>query len=71
MLTAANHFGHRENSGIVVDLFWSRGDLFEFRVGVKDQRDGNRFILYPSSGREAIQDFYHPFSAATASRSIR
>ena len=33
MLTAANHFGHRETDGIVVDLFWNRRNLKDdFRV---------------------------------------
>ena len=72
MLTAANHFGHRENSGIVVDLFWNHADRGDgFRVEVKNQREGARFVLYPTTGREAIQAFYHPFSASTASRSSR
>jgi hypothetical protein len=67
VLTAANHFGHRESDGIVVDLFWNRGDLGdEFRVKVEDRREGARFFLYPMTGREAIHAFYHPFSAATA-----
>ncbi len=54
MASVANHFGHRESDGIVVDLFWDRGELeHEFRVE-----------LHPRTGREAIQAFYHPFSAA-------
>jgi hypothetical protein len=24
-MTTADHFGHRENNGVVVDLFWNRG----------------------------------------------
>jgi hypothetical protein len=65
MSTADNHFGHRESDGIVVDLFWDRGSLDdEFRVEVEDRREGTRFVLYPTTGREAIQAFYHPFSAA-------
>ena len=72
MPTAADHFGHRENSGIVVDLFWNRGDLEdEFRVEVEDQREGAHFVLYPTTGRDAIRAFYHPLSAATSSRSSR
>jgi hypothetical protein len=64
MPTASDHFGHRESGGIVVDLFWDRGDLDdEFRVVVEDRRGGARFVLYPTTGREAIQAFYHPFSA--------
>jgi hypothetical protein len=47
----------------LVDLFWDRRDLHdEFRVEVKDRRDGTRFVLYPATGREAIQAFHHPFS---------
>jgi hypothetical protein len=65
MLVAPNHFGHRESDGIVVDLFWNRGDREgEFRVEVEDRRRRARFTLYPTTGREAIQAFYHPFAAA-------
>jgi hypothetical protein len=64
---AAIHFGHREAGGVVVDLFWDRGNLEnEFRVEVEDRRDGARFVLYPRTGREAIQAFRHPFGAARA-----
>jgi hypothetical protein len=63
MLTTASHFGHRESDGIVVDLFWTRGELEdEFRVEVEDRREEARFVLYPTTGREAIQAFHHPFS---------
>jgi hypothetical protein len=69
MLTAANHFGHRDADGIVVDLFWNRRNLKdEFRVQVEDRRDGTCFVLHPLTGREAIQAFYHPFAAARAAR---
>jgi hypothetical protein len=65
VLAAADHFGHRESGGIVVDLFWnSRSLRNEFRVEVEDEREGTRFVLHPRTGREAIQAFYHPFSAA-------
>ena len=67
MLTAADHFGHRESDGIVVDLYWNRGELEdEFRVEVVDEHERARFVLYPTTGREAIQAFHHPFSAARA-----
>ncbi|HET8874232.1 MAG TPA: hypothetical protein VFM83_11155 [Gaiellaceae bacterium] len=67
VLNAANHFGHRETDGIVVDLFWNRSYLKdEFRVQVEDRREGTRFVLHPLTGREAIQAFYHPFAAARA-----
>jgi hypothetical protein len=67
MTGAATHFGHREAGGVVVDLFWDRGNLeHEFRVEVEDRRDGARFVLYPQTGREAIQAFRHPFGAAQA-----
>ncbi len=63
--TAADHFGHRESDGVVVDLFWDRGRLEdEFRVEVEDRREGTRFVLHPITGTEAIQAFHHPFSAA-------
>jgi hypothetical protein len=67
MSTAANHFGHRESDGIVVDLFWDRRELEdEFRVEVVDRRNGARFVLHPTTGREAVQVFHHPFSAPRA-----
>jgi hypothetical protein len=67
VVTAAHHFAHRETGGIVVDLFWNRGDSEdEFRVEVEDRREGVRFVLRPATGRDAIQAFYHPFAAAVA-----
>ncbi len=66
-MSSANHFGHRENDGIVVDLFWDRGEFAEeFRVEVVDERGGAEFVLHPMTGSEAIQAFYHPFAAARA-----
>jgi hypothetical protein len=63
VLTAANHFGHRETDGITVDLFWDRSNREdEFRIEVEDRREGARFALHPVTGREAIQAFYHPFA---------
>jgi hypothetical protein len=55
VLTAANHFGDRETDDIVVDLFWSRGAGDEFRVEVEDRREHVRFVLCPTTGKEAIQ----------------
>jgi hypothetical protein len=67
MSTTANHFGHRESDGVVVDLFWDRANAEdEFRVEVEDKRKGTRFALHPMTGREAIEAFYHPFAAARA-----
>ena len=67
VLTAADHFGHRESDGIVVDLYWNRVELEdEFRVEVVDERERARFVLFPTTGTEAIQAFHHPFSAARA-----
>lgn len=66
VLDDANHFGHRENGGLVIDLFWEHGDVEdEFRVEVEDRRIGVRLLFYPSTGREAIQAFHHPFAAAS------
>jgi hypothetical protein len=66
-MSSADHFGHRETDGVVVDLFWSHGLLEdEFRVEVVDEREGARFVLHPLTGREAIEAFYHPFAAAGA-----
>ena len=63
----ANHFGHRESDGIVVDLFWSHRELEdEFRVEVVDRRERTRFIDLPDDGTRANQVFYHPFAAARA-----
>ena len=67
MLRSTDHFGHRENDGIVVDLFWDRGNQAnEFRVEVVDRRQGSSFVLHPMTGREAVRAFYHPFAAANA-----
>ncbi len=67
MLHAADHFGHRESDGVVVDLFWDRGNpANEFRVEVVDQRAGARFVLHPTTGRDAVVAFHHPFAAARA-----
>jgi len=67
-----DHFGHREAVGLVVDLFWTRRNLEdEFRVEVKDEREGARFVLHPRTGREAIRAFYHPFSAASTAQRPR
>jgi hypothetical protein len=72
MPTTDTHFGHRESDGVVVDLFWDGGGLGDgFRVEVEDTREGARFVLYPTTGREAIQAFYHPFSAARTAPSSR
>jgi len=66
-MSRTDHFGHRESNGVVVDLFWNRGMLDdEFRVEVVDEREGASFVLHPTTGREAIDAFYHPFSAAQA-----
>jgi len=47
VLTAANHFGHRDTDGIVVDLFWNRRNLKdEFCVQVEDRHAGTRFVLH-------------------------
>jgi hypothetical protein len=66
-MTRANHFGHRESGGLVIDLFWDPGQPEdEFRVTVEDRREGALFVLHPATGREAIEAYYHPFSAARA-----
>lgn len=64
VLAAADHFGHRETDDIVVDLFWSRRVGDEFRVEVEDRREHVRFLLYPTTGKEAIHAFYHPLAVA-------
>ena len=64
VLTAADHFGHRETGDIVVDLFWSRRVGEAFRVVVEDRREHVRFVLCPTTGKEAIQAFHHPFAVA-------
>ena len=66
-MSHADQFGHRESNGVMVDLFWNRGLLEdEFRVEVVDECEGARFVLHPTTGREAIDAFYHPFAAARA-----
>jgi hypothetical protein len=69
VLDASDHFGHRESGAIVVDLFWHRGDLDDdFRVEVANRRIGIRLILHPTTGREAIRAFYHPFAPSNGLR---
>jgi hypothetical protein len=42
----ANHFGHRENGGLVIDLFWEHVDVEDhFRVEVEDKGVGVRLLL--------------------------
>ena len=66
------HFGHRETAGIVVDLFWSHGDPGDgFRVEVQDARGGDRFVIYPATGPEAIQAFHHRLASARAARTCQ
>lgn len=62
MSGGADHFGHRESDGIVVDLYWKGEGDGQFRVEVVDKREGARFVLRPATGREAIQAYYHPFA---------
>jgi hypothetical protein len=64
VLTAADHFGHRETDDMVVDLFWGRRVGDEFRVVVEDRRERVRFVLCPTTGKEAIDAFYHPLAVA-------
>ncbi len=71
-MSRTDHFAHRESDGIVVDLFWDRGrPEDEFRVEVVDKREGAQFVLRATTGREAIEAFYHPFAAATTARDGR
>ena len=40
MTCVANHFGHRETGGLVIDLFWDPGQPEdEFRVAGEDLRE--------------------------------
>jgi hypothetical protein len=65
VLAAGTHFRHREADGIIVDLLWNRSDLKnEFRVEIEDRREHVRFVLCPTTGKEATQAFYHPFAVA-------
>ena len=67
VLTAANHFGHREGDGIVVDsVLESRRARGRVSGRGRDKRERARFVIFPTTGREAIQAFHHPFSAARA-----
>jgi len=36
----------------------------KFRVEVEDRREHVRFVLRPTTGKEAIQAFHHPFAVA-------
>lgn len=62
------HFAHREAGGIAVDLYWTHGDHEDtFRVDVVDHGSRTRFTLYPTTGREAIDVYHHPFFALAGS----
>ena len=38
----ANHFGHRRNGPLIIDLFWEHGDIEDqFRVEVEDKGLGS------------------------------
>lgn len=63
MYTDATHFAHRESSGFVIDLYWDPADAWhEFRVQVRERRSGNGIVLYPTTGRTALEAFHHPFA---------
>ena len=62
MSAAPNHFGHREAGGVVVDLFWYRGHREdEFLVEVEDRVEGTHLVLHPTTGKDAVHAFHHPF----------
>jgi hypothetical protein len=69
MICGTDRFGHREDAGIVstcsgTAAIFTTNSVWRF----KDRRDGTRFVLYPATGREAIQAFHHPFSAPPGTR---
>jgi hypothetical protein len=60
-MSTAEHFGHRESDGVVVDLYWNGGLLDdEFRVEVVDERGGGRVVVYATTWGEAIDAYYDP-----------
>jgi hypothetical protein len=68
-MSIAEHFGHRETDGVVVDLFWNDGLLDdEFRVEVVDERGGGRVVLYARTWNQAIDAYYDPASVTTRPR---
>ena len=61
------HFAHRESSGLVVDLYWDPADAsHEFRIQVVDRGAG--FVLFPTTGRTAVEAFHHPFASGLPTR---
>lgn len=65
MQNERTHFSHREASGFVVDLYWDPADLsHEFCVQVVERGSGNGLILFPRTGRAAVEAFHHPFATA-------
>jgi len=59
------HFAHRESDGLTVDLYWEHGPHHDaFRVEVVDRRGQRRLTLHPTTGRAALDAFYHPFAYA-------
>lgn len=62
METERTHFAHRESSDLVVDLYWDPADTSHaFRVRVVDRGADARFVLFPMTGRAAVEAFHHPF----------
>ncbi len=58
------HFAHRRSSGLVVDLYWDPDDRsHEFRVDVADLDSGDGFVLFPTTGKAAVDAFHHPFAS--------
>ena len=64
MQSEHTHFAHRESSGLVVDLYWDPADIsHEFRVCVAERGSGTALVLFPSTGRAAVEAFHHPFAS--------
>jgi hypothetical protein len=58
----AQELAYRESDGITVRLSW-RASEDEVFVHVRDERDGEEFVLNPPK-HEALFAFYHPYAAA-------
>lgn len=59
----SHHFAHRQAAGITVDLYWMHRHYEDtFRVDVFDRSSRTAFTLRPTTGKEALDAFYHPFA---------
>ncbi len=71
MQSQHTHFAHRESSGLAIDLYWDPADVsHEFRVHVVERGVGAGFVLFPPTGRAAVEAFHHPFASGRRTTAV-